>query len=289
MTLLLALLLAGLATDRPEPVTAGAARERCYAQGARTGCVRAPASLARDPALLVYLHGYGGDGRDDSLGLAAEAERAGFVYAFAQGSPDAGERLTWATIDASATGLTSATDDVAFLAWFVDNVRRDLKIAPGRVAIAGWSLGALMALRFACEQPEKVAAVYSYAGSLATEHVRCAPSKPVSVLLAHGAADEVIRYAGGKGSRSGLVYAGARTVFETWAKADGCTGTAESLGRIDLHETTPGAECVREEHRRCKDGSSVALWTLEGAGHRPAPTKSGAGEALRFLQQHLRR
>lgn len=288
MTMLLALLIAGSVADPAGPVKGGAASERCYTQGARTGCVRIPVSPPRIPALLIYLHGYGGNGRDDSLGLAAEAERAGFVYAFAQGSPDAGERLTWATIDASATGQLSATDDVAFLAWFVDSIRRDLKIAPGRVAIAGWSLGALMALRFACERPEKVAAVYSYAGSLATEHVRCAPSKPVSVLLAHGAADEVIRYAGGKGSRSGLVYAGARTVFETWAKLDGCTGAAESLGRIDLHETTPGAECVREEHRRCKEGSSVALWTLEGAGHRPAPTKSGVGEVLRFLQQHLR-
>src|SRR5262249_46282063 len=154
-----------------------------------------------------FLHAYGGDGRDDSLGVGSLAEREGFVYAFAQGTPDASGRRTWASVDPN--GPPGSPDDVTFLGWLLDRIGADWKVDSRRTFVIGWSLGGFAALRFACARADRIAGVMTYAGAMSVEDLPCSPSHPLSVLLVHGDADRTVSFGGGRGSRTGLVYASA--------------------------------------------------------------------------------
>ena len=268
-----------------------AIEERCYSSGERSGCVHGPAAAragARQP-LIIFLHGYGGDGRDDTLGLAGAAEREGSLYAFAQGTPDSFGRKTWMAIDAAASGQSPLADDVAFLDWFIGRIEADWRIDPGRVFVAGWSLGGFMALRFACERAQRVAAFATYAGGMSTL-ADCRPTEPVSALLIHGDSDSTVSYRGGTGARTGLRYQSAEAVFQSWAQLDGCKGSFEVLpGKLDLHATIAGAETRRARIAGCARAAGVELWTVQGGGHAPAMTAAGSNAIVRFLLAHPKR
>jgi polyhydroxybutyrate depolymerase len=268
-----------------------ALEERCYSSGDRTGCVHGPAAAragARRP-LIIFLHGYGGDGRDNTLGLAGAAERDGSLYAFAQGGPDSYGRKTWAAIDAAAAGQSLSTDDVAFLDWLIGRIEADWRVDRKRVFVAGWSLGGFMALRFACERAQRVAGFASYAGGVSTQ-ADCRPTEPVSALVIHGDSDSTVSYRGGTGARTGLRYQSAEAVFQRWAQLDGCKGSVEVLpGKLDLHAAIAGAETRKARIAGCVRGAGVELWTVEGGGHAPAMTAAGSAAIVRFLLAHPKR
>lgn len=172
-------------------------------------------------SLVVFLHGYGADGAD-LLGLAdvlaPHLPGAAFV------APDAPERCAgggfgyqWFPIpwldgspqSAADAGLAASVRD---LNGFLDARLADEGLTPGRMALVGFSQGAMMSLEVAPRRDAEVAGVVAISGRLLRPEALAAEArvKP-PVLLIHGDQDPVVPFADMAKAGDALVAAGFRT------------------------------------------------------------------------------
>ncbi|HTV25070.1 MAG TPA: PHB depolymerase family esterase [Polyangiaceae bacterium] len=196
--------------------------------------------------LLLVLHGSGGRGRlvERRTGFDDRAERAGIVTAYPDGI-DAVWNDGWRP--------DSTVDDVGFLSALASALAAEFHIDPAHVYATGFSNGAGMAHRLACESGvfSAIAPVGGYPPSHILE--RCNNSQPVSVLDVHGTADPVVPYEP------------LARVLQRWASHDACTEPTESVA---LPDTDPddGTRVRRDEYRGCR-GARLVLYSIEGGGH----------------------
>ncbi len=177
----------------------------------------------------------------------------------------------------------------------VTDVESAYPVDPDRIYLMGHSNGAFMAYRMACEHAETFAAVVALAG--AVEPSLCHPSRPVSVAVVHGTADQTIKVEGGHTAFApDHPYVSLADTVELWTKADHCAGPLVSVGRDDLVSNAlfrpraiPGPETDLERATGCAGGTDVELWKIQGAGHIPLWNESRwPGAALDFLLRHRR-
>ena len=143
--------------------------------------------------------------------------------------------------------------------------------------MVGYSQGAHMAHRLACDSADLVSAVVGIAGQLQD----CAPVRPVSALTIHGTEDEAISYTEGS--------PGAVETISTWARADGCTGALEDTGQaLDL-TTLAGSETTVQAFTGCPEGIDVELFTMNGVQHGPEWTSALPEVVVGFLEAHPRK
>jgi len=238
-----------------------------------------------EPApLVVLLHGYTSSAsqHEEYFQLLPASERRGFVYALPDGTRDRDGHRFWNATPACCDFDRTGVDDSAYLRRLIDTVVSSYAIDPSRVWLVGHSNGGFMALRMACEHADVVTAVVSVAGSATDDPSECHPTRGVSVLQIHGTADDVIRYGGG--SNSGYAYPSAEHVVRMWRELNGCADRAETSAPLDLDRTRPGAETTVTTYREgCRDGSRVALWTIEGGEHSPHFTAHFVPAVVDFL------
>ncbi len=155
-----------------------------------------PAAAALHPVpLVILLHGHHGNGaliREQS-GMDAAADRRGYAVAY----PDGTGRWEWLRLAWNATTCCGwahrhRVDDVAFLSALIDTLARRGLVDSTRVAVAGFSAGGMLALRLACEHPEKLAAATDVAGTM--PDTACRPARGIPVLLVQGEADDELRF-----------------------------------------------------------------------------------------------
>ncbi|MEL6979611.1 MAG: alpha/beta fold hydrolase [Pseudomonadota bacterium] len=168
-------------------------------------------------ALVVLLHGYGANG-DDLFGLAEPL--SGILPHAAFSAPNAPERtpmspfgFQWFPIpwidgsseEAMREGFVQAEAD---LDAFLDAELTRHALTADRLALIGFSQGAMMALQAAPRREPSVAGVVGFSGRLAdaSRLAQEARSKP-PVLLVHGDQDDVIPVAALEEARSGLAAA----------------------------------------------------------------------------------
>ncbi|MGH1350976.1 MAG: alpha/beta hydrolase family esterase [Methyloligellaceae bacterium] len=81
-------------------------------------------------------------------------------------------------------------DDTIYIRGFIRMAVKEYKADPDRIYIIGHSNGAMMAYKFICEEPEKIAAIVAVSGTLTTRD--CAAKSTKGVLHIHGKRDRVI-------------------------------------------------------------------------------------------------
>jgi len=241
-----------------------------------------PTADPAEPApLLVLLHGFGSDPArvDAQLGLREEAAARGVLYAVPEGTLGADGRRFWNASDACCGRDRSGVDDSAYLALVIRTLAATYAVDPARVAVVGYSNGGFMAYRTACDHADLVSVVVSLAGAMPADDDACRPSRPVTVVQAHGTDDAVI--AAGGGRREGHAYPSAPESAEAWARFDGCAaGPAVAPSSRDLWTTSPGAETTVTAWSGCAPGARVELWSIAGAGHAPEPSGGFADAVL---------
>jgi polyhydroxybutyrate depolymerase len=216
-----------------------------------------------DPiGLVVSLHGGGGTGIGQrgltDFDAVADAHNLLVVY------PD-GYDKSWADGRGASPADRKHVDDVGFLVALVDKLRGDYGIPAGHVFVTGMSNGAFMSNRLACDRADVVAAAAPVAGTLGVG-VACNPSRPVSVLAAHGTADPLVPFKGGDvRGRGGVSHAiSANSMVDRWRSADGCHGdpTAQVLpGAGD------GTVVRRFDSTACAASAEVVFYQIDGGGH----------------------
>lgn len=231
----------------------------------RTYLVHLPAGYDGKTALplVLVLHGGGGDGAGTArlTGFSDVADREGFIVAY----PDGVDR-NWR--DGREVVGQPEVDDVGFLSALVEHLGRTYAVDPRRIYATGISNGALMSYTLACERAALFAAVGPVAGSMPEPlGPRCRPARPISIVQIHGTEDRFVPWDGGFviGGRRGRVLSVPDTIA-LWAGLDGCPTAPRTVQEPD-RDRGDGTRVRRTGWGPCRDGTEVALYTVEGGGH----------------------
>ena len=173
---------------------------------------RIPAAAGRTSQLVVFLHGYGADGNDlIELGRQWRVlmPEAAFV------APNASERSPAAPIGRQWFALsnrppddpsggderwTGAVKARSAIDAFLDAELKRLSLDDSKLALVGFSQGAMMALHVGLRRPGAPAAILGYSGlligpeRLSEATARDARGAPPPVLLVHGEQDPLIPF-----------------------------------------------------------------------------------------------
>ncbi|MFC5179796.1 alpha/beta hydrolase family esterase [Actinomadura harenae] len=229
---------------------------------------------AKPLPLVIALHGGAATmSMMESLsGFDPIADAKGFLVAY----PD-GFLTSWNAGDCCGPAKIGNIDDVGFLSKLIDRLNSAGLSDPGRVFVTGFSNGAGMAYRMACEAADKVAAIGVVEGALVT---KCDPSRPVSAIVFHGTADRNVPFDGGgrRDINDDRPYPPVSYAMDFWRKHDGVpplkpTALAARSGNLDCSSSG-------------KDGVSLALCKVVGGGH--AWPKSAAAVQWDFFADHGR-
>jgi polyhydroxybutyrate depolymerase len=220
--------------------------------------------------LLILLHGSGARGESirRQSGMDSVAESRRFLVAYPDGSGELfGLSTDWNAGHCCGGAHFDRVDDIAFLRAVIADISARLPVDARRIYIAGFSDGARMAYRTACEMAGEVTAVAAVSGSLVAEH--CRPSRPIPVIAFHGIEDDEVPYDDSAYTApSSPVPPDAGSLPPTvrfWLATDECRRIVTR--RVSPHViSTAGIGC----------SADVTFYAIEGAGH-SWPTLAPAG------------
>jgi polyhydroxybutyrate depolymerase len=158
---------------------------------------------------------------------------------------------------------------VRFVVRLAALLARRYRLDARRTFATGFSNGAFLAYRLACQQSRLFLGIASVAGTQVLR--RCRPRQPVSVLHIHGRDDHPTRFEGGILGRPWIP--GALEVVARWRTRNGC--------RAGSTRTLRGAGLLVSRTTGCRQRSEVQLVALEDFGHAwpGAPGSYGAPSA----------
>jgi polyhydroxybutyrate depolymerase len=212
------------------------------------------------PVVLVF-HGGGGSpaGARTQTGFStlAAGVRAIVVYPAGSGRLSDARLLTWNTGTCCGYAKAANIDDAAFISALLDTLQRTYPIDKNRVFATGLSNGGMMSYLVACRLADRIAAVAVVSGELS---MNCSPSRPVSVLIIHGTADENLPFNGGVGAKA-LDKHEVRPVsyaLDSWKRFDRCPDAALTSSHDGVTHSTWSP---------CSAGTAVELYKIESGGH----------------------
>ncbi|MES9990544.1 MAG: PHB depolymerase family esterase [Candidatus Thiodiazotropha sp.] len=248
----------------------------------RSYIVYKPIYLPPNPPLMLVLHGGLGNAQamQKTTHMDRVADKHGFIVVYANGV--AGrlmkKRRTWNAGACCGKAVKTNANDVGYLEEIITEMASKYHIDTKRVYITGFSNGAMMAYRMACERPEKVAAIVPVSGTLAVN--RCDGVKDVPVLHIHGDLDDNVPFRGGKGGRSvsGVNHKSVDETLNIVKKRRQCT----------LTDTLNQSTNIQVKKYVCKNGLPVVLYTVHNGGHEwPEKGELSASETVwNFVKSH---
>jgi polyhydroxybutyrate depolymerase len=256
---------ATFAWPAPIPLAVGITEAQMAVGGfSRNYLAVVPPASAKPRSLLIVLHGVNGRGAQmRSVGgfePSAESNGTVVVYPDAVGGSWNDGRLGMEPMQAGMV-----TDDIAFLRALIDEMVGRAGVDSTRVAVAGFSNGAMMAGRVACDMPDRVRGVAMIAGTAGQNHSQvCAPTRSVPIVEVHGTRDPVVPYTGGKvadnlGRKRGSVLSVVE-FLSFWSRTCRCTGTRETTIKAAMPVTMIEAQA-------CTPGSPVVHYRVNGGTH----------------------
>ncbi|MFS0772702.1 alpha/beta hydrolase family esterase [Sphingomonas sp. 1P08PE] len=236
--------------------------------------IHAPAGWDGDRPLplVVLLHGSTGTGAEmlRSSGLAATADRHGFLVAYPDGGIRSGSGFVWnipgvPTVDGSVPG-PYARDDVAFIGDMIDGLVAAGCADGSRVYATGLSGGGRMTSWLGCVVPGRFAAIAPVVGLRAGNPLAAAPDRPDPRTCRPARPIAVIAFAGDADTTNPITGGGApywrytmHAAEQRWAAINGCTAAPTTRW------ITPGV--YEERYADCRDGADVAARIAVGQGH----------------------
>lgn len=207
--------------------------------------------------LVLSLHGSGGRPENwlDSSGLTSIADREGFAVAFPAGAfANTVSERSW------NANLDPGVDDVQFVRDLITDASQRLSIDPTRIYATGFSGGARMSSRLACELADSLAAAAPVAGVQYPDG--CTPDRTIPLLAIHSRADPVNQYDVSGESRP-YWRMGVETAVQRWVAAEGCGQNPEISTVADNLELRHWTEC---------DGSTggpaeIRFYVIADGGH----------------------
>ena len=208
--------------------------------------------------LVLILHGNGSTG--DDMANTTQFDITADSHAFIAVYPDGIEK-SWNGDFCCEPAPTLGVDDLAFLNALIPQLEHDYTVDKKRVFMTGFSSGAIMAYRYACQGAVPVRATAPVAGAMLLTET-CNPKQPTSLLAINGTADGEVPYQGGHllpgASANDQIVPPAPSVAALWAQLNKCSAAVST--------STTGPVSVNR-WSGCSGGVSVQLETVTGAGH----------------------
>lgn len=240
-----AVFLVALASASPAVADAAATPRELDAAGERRQFnLYLPPDAKRAP-LVITLHGHGQTaGQIEAMSgwnAVAAAHGAAVAYPLSRG-----ER--WRIFGPHSP-------DVDFLRALIDALAAEGLVDPARVFMNGYSGGAQMSWRFACQEPTRVVAAGFVAGAAPDG---CGLGDKPPVVLFHGERDSSLPYRGGQRTLD------IPALGQAWAAREGCrpTATVEALDGPKQR-----AEGVRRHRWVCDEKAPVVLYSFRRGEH----------------------
>ncbi|MDP3340272.1 PHB depolymerase family esterase [Frigidibacter sp.] len=217
-------------------------------------------------AVMVLHGGQGsGEGIASTTGMTSAADQVGFVALF----PNS-DGKQWNDGRASTR---SNIDDVGFLRAVIADASARFGVDSSRVFASGLSNGGLMTQRLACDAAGSFRAFGVVVANMPADlRASCSPARPVPMMFFNGTADNLMPYAGGEikslkalGMGAGGEVLSYEQTKAFWAGVDGCGG---STGQVAVPDRAKdGTEVSVEQFRSCSGGAELTFYTVEGGGH----------------------
>ena len=192
--------------------------------------------------LVFNLHGLGSNAAQQEFysGFNSVADANDFILVY----PD-GINNEW---NITGTGV----DDVGFISALIDSMKKEHDVDLNRVYSTGMSMGGFMSYRLACQLSDRIAAIASVTGLLAT--FPCSPSRSVPVMQIHGTADGTV------------AYSGVNSTVSFWVGHNNCPANpvVTNLPDIDMND---GSTVTKSYYGLCDDSTEVILYTVNNGGH----------------------
>lgn len=258
-----------------------------------------PQSRSQDKPMPLVLMCHGAIQNGMSMprvtGLSKKSDEEGFIVCYPDGTTFlGGPNRFWNATDCCGIAKLRKTDDVAFISALIDSVADRFPVDRHRVYMTGFSNGAMLAYRTACEIPDKIAAIAIVSGSMSGKEK--SPVLPVPIIIFHGTDDKCVPFKGGKGFWKNLGFPVNRMsvdyAVKFWRGVNHCDFEPKAEHFKGFDKTT---------YSGGKDGSDVVLLTIEGGEHawpggrkflplEFAPTKcvSATDEMWSFFSRHTR-
>jgi len=228
------------------------------------------------PAIL-NLHGGGGsaEGQINISQMNETADKKGFISIYPDGT---GKKIvgksfeTWNSGTCCGSAKENSVDDVDFLSKVISDMESRFNIDKKRIFAAGYSNGAMMAMRLACEISDRIAAIATVASTQTISD--CNLKHPVSMIHFHGTEDKCHLYSGGKCggcfseffSSIGLPMEKTEYACESmasdinnWRNKNGCS----EKSRVVLQKGN--TKCIAYD--KCSDNGEVEFCAMQKTGH----------------------
>jgi polyhydroxybutyrate depolymerase len=220
-------------------------------------------------ALVVNLHGGSGNmlsAQGFSL-MNPVADQNNFVVVYPQGYGIAPPGFSWAD-GRNTTADQARIDDVGFIDKLIDGLILTYNIDPKRIYICGFSNGAFMVQRLACQLTNRFAAMASLGASMDTVLYRtCSPSKPIPMAFFNGTTDPAMPYGGGRMDNPQVTpVVPVDTTVKFWAKFNKCKTTNAVINFPDIF-TTDNSTAQLFTFTNCDCNADVKFYKLINGGH----------------------
>jgi len=205
--------------------------------------------------LVFDLHGTGGtpEGQSRNSALTGLAAQHGFIVVHPVGMyvRAANSGATW-NVDLDPHGI----DDVEYIRAIVTSLQKRYSIDPQRIYATGFSGGARMSSRLACDMSTTFAAVALVGGVRFPE--KCSPTQPVAVLAIHAEDDQVNHFEHRPDSPP-YWPVGVMDAIGGWVRQNQCDSTPR--------RNSLATDITKLSFERCAPGGDVVLITSKQGGH----------------------
>lgn len=173
------------------------------------------------------------------------ADKDGILVVYPEGLD-----LSWNAGDCCGYASDNNVDETSFVRQILSDLETIASIDPKRIYATGFSNGAELAYRLACEMSDVFAAV-----APVSEAILCQTEGPVSVIHVHGLKDTLSPYGGGGPDNAPSV----EDVIATWVQLNGCNSSpqVENLENGITHTV----------YASCQSNTAVELYTIDSGDH----------------------
>jgi polyhydroxybutyrate depolymerase len=214
-----------------------------------------PSTYSADTAYPLILNFHGTNGHPDTQVELSEFETLAEIERFIVVSPLALFKrktdgpITW------NVNLKKGPDDVLFIRQLIETLKQQLSIDATQIFATGFSGGARMSSRLACDLSLTIAAIGPVAGIRYPKD--CKPSRGVPTITFHGEKDSVNHYA--LRSDSPVYWQmGVEDALAGWVNNNQCQSITQT-------QHSPSVEFI--QYRNCKSNADIDFYRSTEAGH----------------------